>query len=99
MHHINKKPKTLELPQKLRPNTVYNIPCSLGISAFSWYETNAIDILTAFVLFEITIIFKLKTEIHEICKKKKKSYKLRELQSDRRRLHFCIFLTKRELVI
>lgn len=72
MHHINKKPKTLELPQKLRPNTVYNIPCSLGISAFSWYETNAIDILTAFVLFEITIIFKLKTEIHEICKKKKK---------------------------
>lgn len=72
MHHINKKPKTLELPQKLRPNTVYNIPCSLGISAFSWYETNAIDILTTFVLFEITIIFKLKTEIHEICKKKKK---------------------------
>lgn len=71
MHHINKKPKTLELPQKLQPNTVYNIPCSLGISAFSWYETNAIDILTAFVLFEITIIFKLKTEIHEICKKKK----------------------------
>lgn len=51
---------------------VYNIFCFLGISVFLWYEMNVIDILIVFVLFEIIIIFKLKIEIYEICKKKKK---------------------------
>lgn len=51
---------------------VYNIFCFLGISVFLWYEMNVIDILIIFVLFEIIIIFKLKIEIYEICKKKKK---------------------------